>query len=68
MERFIDWLYTGKLEITEINERLSSGTNKRQQELVDLYVFGDVHGVPSLRIAAIDELFDYFNHYNPTAC
>jgi hypothetical protein len=62
MERFIDWLYTGKLEIAEIDEKFDGGTYKRQQELVDLYVFADAHDVPSLRMAAIDELFDYFNH------
>lgn len=62
MERFIDWLYTGKFEIAEINERLEGGTNKRQQELVDLYVFADAHDVPSLRMVAIDALFDHFNN------
>ena len=63
MEEFIDWLYTEKLHVLDIDGKGKSEkktlSSMRRSQLIDLYIFGDAQDVPTLRhttIAALIEL------------
>ena len=73
MEEFIDWLYTEKLHVLDIDGKGESEkdalSSMRRGQLIDLYIFGDAQNVPTLRHATIDALIELHSlHSAETLC